>query len=1152
MTSDVVERVKDRVTIFDLCEYTEDGLYSATYRSDSDPSMEIFDNGRAFKDYGDNEYKGDVFDFYAAQNGLDPEHDFHRILEDLAGQAGIELDHGEDYEEERKERKRIQAVMSRLCSYYEECLEEHTINGETVAERVKDKRGWKQDTLEEHRIGYAPPEDEQSEFIDELIDEYGSDTLLKTGLFLPGPTEPFFTDRVVFPYLKAGKPRYFTARKTETNDDGLGKYIKQLQSKDYVADFIDEPLWTYTRNQTSTVIITEGMPDAITTAQHGYDVITPVTVQYKEEHRGSVAEATQRYDEAVIINDAEENDAGEKGAQKMLEGLDKIRPEHRADLIKKGELPLPEGQEKNDIEAHLRDQDEPREELTRIVKDANTLFEERFEELPDDQDTVSLADYAQEILECMQSVKRNAKGENKMLRTEYIKRIKKQIYADKSDVKQHYGEADENWDDPVQERKERLAEKRRERKEKRREEQKENLADEGRLVEYEDHLGVQIQVQVEGSTRSIEYVYECPECMIQRRTDDKGFPDVEMPAMHNERIPQPGGECPNCESKQDLNHIRAEFTVPEQAYQDVRSEDFLTRIVEEIDDEHVKDHKAKVATLLTCATGWLDEQEKRQSVTFKGESGVGKDHVMDTVADKLPDEYVLDLTDPSSAWLRRNANRPRLIHVSEVNLQSGGANSGKEKLEFIKQARQGGSKTARMVESHDGNGWESETFHVEQKPFLFGSTEIGQDHELSTREFIVPITYKPDKGKSQSKLRAEHHNDLHDRTTDDDGHHWIKDAWRLLDPEVYVWNPAHVVVEKYFEENEDVWQAFQKKHEMPRVMRDKERIKAFSEAVTWIQQYNRETTTVNGQKYVIGEPKDFLTAFYVFQDFYTDTYHGLDQRYKEFLNTMEEIEDDYQKEWDNISDHVESDLVTFEEHWIRRKKIAEEMNLSKKRARQIEKELRDNHQLVESEYKNSWSMIGTLVKRTEGGRKNPRKHLAQPSESEHRFQGFSEGVSTLFQGLKPRLEDELYTWRDRWTSSEAYTVNLKKRFFDPLRNEDEFPGEGGPSETERQTKGEDENHFCSDEDDEPGEADTVGIDEEPDISTSQTSPRQRVKEAIEELSDERDALDQTDKANVCDEADIDEDYFEKLVAEDIIRDEGGTHRFNDHPNTAHS
>jgi len=38
---------------------------------------------------------------------------------------------------------------------------------------------------------------------------------------------------------------------------------------------------------------------------------------------------------------------------------------------------------------------------------------------------------------------------------------------------------------------------------------------------------------------------------------------------------------------------------------------------------------------------------------------------------------------------------------------------------------------------------------------------------------------------------------------------------------------------------------------------------------------------------------------------------------------------------------------------------------------------------------------------------------------------------------------------------------------------------------------------------------------------------------------------------VCDEADIDEDYFEKLKTEGHIRSQGSTHRFTDDPTTSH-
>jgi DNA primase (bacterial type) len=173
-----------------------------------------------------------------------------------------------------------------------ECDGEECSRPDTATEYFTDSRGWERDTIDRWKLGYAPPELDVAEMLMSRDYGYEEETVRATGLFTQSDYDdydlkPLFTARYIFPYFGAdGEPVYAIARTTGSKgggdagydghrDDFLpGKYAKVAHNKDYCP--IDEPLFGLnTLDESDTVVIAEGIADAITAAEAGHAVLFP-------------------------------------------------------------------------------------------------------------------------------------------------------------------------------------------------------------------------------------------------------------------------------------------------------------------------------------------------------------------------------------------------------------------------------------------------------------------------------------------------------------------------------------------------------------------------------------------------------------------------------------------------------------------------------------------------------------------------------------------------------------------------------------------------------------------------------------------------------------------------------------------------------------
>lgn len=205
----------------------------------------------------------------------------------------------------------------------EESIDDHTETGDhadrpaTAAEWFRENRGFNAETIEAKRLGWSPP-NAGGALVTYLYDHgHSRDAILSTGLFTDD-LRLLWNGRYVFPYHDTdGKAVYAISRCTGSKGGGKvgydghptdfihGKYGKLAHTKEYVE--VSEPIFGLgSLSNSGPVLITEGVADAIRAHEYGYACLSPVTTQFKHEHREALLEIlSDASREAYVIQDSE-------------------------------------------------------------------------------------------------------------------------------------------------------------------------------------------------------------------------------------------------------------------------------------------------------------------------------------------------------------------------------------------------------------------------------------------------------------------------------------------------------------------------------------------------------------------------------------------------------------------------------------------------------------------------------------------------------------------------------------------------------------------------------------------------------------------------------------------------------------------------------
>jgi len=256
---------------------------------------------------------GGIFEWVAVEEGICAcrnlpltDEQFKEALYTAADRADVDLDGGTDYEDKSPE-KQAQADLKTAVDILHDNLDA-VVGGVTIRHKLKEERGFTDDMIEEAKIGYL---DDQTHV--ELLDELTDEQLQSIGLH-DGDGNLRIRNRIIYPYIRGGMPKFWTARRTEESQRG-GKYDKPPSSSD-----LTQPAYKYTPAnggvESQAVWVVEGIQDAILTAEKGnVRAVSAVATNFSTEQINQLVEELDTAERAVVCFDAD--DSGQSTASDL-------------------------------------------------------------------------------------------------------------------------------------------------------------------------------------------------------------------------------------------------------------------------------------------------------------------------------------------------------------------------------------------------------------------------------------------------------------------------------------------------------------------------------------------------------------------------------------------------------------------------------------------------------------------------------------------------------------------------------------------------------------------------------------------------------------------------------------------------------------------
>jgi len=298
------------------------------------------------------------------QSGQMPES--HRQARDfLAARAGLpplsKLASGspEEAEEAHQLTLRVHEALTVLAEIYHQRL----IGNAEVLTWFRDKYGIGQGTIERLKIGFADSgEPGAARLLMAGPCAFTMRELAATSAFRPTAQDglvPSFDGRIVFPYWSRGHVVFMIGRRTRWTPDHdweKSKYkklaIRNDRNHSHVAPCIRNDV-LYNEDVLLTrperIVITEGVTDCISLMEHGFPVVSPVTVQIREADWERLLPKLAGVKTVFICQDNEVSEAGMTGALRTA----RILAEHGI-LTRLAILPL--GEKQQEARRQLREQ----------------------------------------------------------------------------------------------------------------------------------------------------------------------------------------------------------------------------------------------------------------------------------------------------------------------------------------------------------------------------------------------------------------------------------------------------------------------------------------------------------------------------------------------------------------------------------------------------------------------------------------------------------------------------------------------------------------------------------------------------------------------------------------------------------------------------
>lgn len=353
-------QIRDAYNIRDLLEMTNgDRCKCPQCGNESGDSAQVYDNHVVCFKCGNKGF--DVISLFQLQNNFET---YFQAAIELGKDKNIHPDYVNL--DQMKKHSEIMGIMNDFCEKCHEALKKNN----TLYEKIKNKRGFSDETMDGFHIGYL-----SNEVMIYMQEKYEPGLLIESGFI---KNNGYFLNqkntRIVYPYLDMrGKAKYFIYRNLIDNPDQR-KYVKH-QTTDFIKNqvFGLSHLYEYKKHhQNLPLILTEGITDCISVLSAGYPSISAVTTKFAVKDYDLLLKYCKKFKEVIVINDSEEPTekmrergieigAGLDGAQRTLEYLLK----HDVNVFI-SEIPRPAYIKKIDLDMFLKVA-EPFEAISELI-----------------------------------------------------------------------------------------------------------------------------------------------------------------------------------------------------------------------------------------------------------------------------------------------------------------------------------------------------------------------------------------------------------------------------------------------------------------------------------------------------------------------------------------------------------------------------------------------------------------------------------------------------------------------------------------------------------------------------------------------------------------------------------------------------------------
>lgn len=297
MKTGLIEQIKDSLSCIAYMQREHAaklvGGRCQSFRPEAKNKTSLMVNERDWYDFGSG-IGGDIIDL-AAQDKFNG--DKGAAIRYLAESCGIEA----TPQIEITFRSYLK-VLDAACDYYQSCLKDQHI-------QYLRGRGLTLQTIKDLRIGWA---DNPCEYLKQA--GFEMQQIADSGILS-------FMNRLMIPYLRNGKAVYFIGRASSwpesPSSNAEAKYIKL-----YRGECSEHPIWGFeSLRREGTVIIAEGIFDAISCYQEGYPVITAVTGAFSAEQKKDLLPALQGREVIICMDYDPVTHAGQKFTATLAQEL---------------------------------------------------------------------------------------------------------------------------------------------------------------------------------------------------------------------------------------------------------------------------------------------------------------------------------------------------------------------------------------------------------------------------------------------------------------------------------------------------------------------------------------------------------------------------------------------------------------------------------------------------------------------------------------------------------------------------------------------------------------------------------------------------------------------------------------------------------------